>query len=228
MTPTLSRRATPLLAVQGLLLTLCAFSLVAFAGWVFGYNGLGWGAELIGDRFDGRGDERAVRVLGEAGTATAAAGNAITGGVPTTEVMNGDGVSEFYGDTASLSFWSPTWAQHAAWVAVRAVPFVGMAAIWWLLFGIVRAVSQGVGFTGRVSRRISMIGLLVLVGLPAVELARWAVASWLVESSTAAEIADAQGLYLPFWPFAVGVAVLVMASAWRGAAAMREDLDGLV
>jgi hypothetical protein len=121
-----------------------------------------------------------------------------------------------------------TGTQHAAWVAVRALPALGLAVIWWLLFRVVQGVRGRGGFTRSVARRMWAIGVLVAVGLPLVQVLRWEVARWLVESSSAARIATVPALDLDLWPFAVGLVILVMASTWREAASMRDDLAGLV
>lgn len=227
-----TRRSSVVLGlVEAGLLALSAASVLVFASWILGYNGLGL---VAGDVMPKQLSEsnavmhEPVHVLGAAGAATAAAGNRITGGVSDKLVRAGDGTSEFYGDEANLSFWAPTKSQHAAWVAVRAVPPLGLAGIWWLLLLIVRSVRRGEGFTKSVARRIRIIGALVLVGMPVVQLCRWEVAKWLVDSSSAAKIAVVGNFQLQLWPLAVGLVLLVMASAWGEAARMREDLEGLV
>lgn len=227
-----TRRTSVVLAlVQAGLLVLSAASLLVFAGWVLGYNGLGL---VSGDTMHQQESAsnavmfEPVVVSGRAGVATVAAANQVTGGIPSGEVRPGDGTSEFFGNEAQLSFWAPTRSQHAAWVAVRALPPLGLAAIWWLLFGIVRSVGRGSGFTKPVARRIRTIGVLVLIGMPLVQSCRWAVARWLVDSSSASKIADVPDLHLDLWPLAVGLVIVIMAAAWAEAARMREDLEGLV
>lgn len=111
---------------------------------------------------------------------------------------------------------------------MRALPPLGLAAIWWLIFGIVRGVGRGIGFTQPVARRIRAIGVLVLVGMPLVQICRWAVARWLVDTSNASKIADVPDFDLDLWPLAVGLVIVVTAAAWAEAARMREDLEGLV
>jgi hypothetical protein len=227
-----TRRSSVMLGfVQAGLLVLSAASFLVFAGWILGYNGLGL---VDGHVMPNQLKEsnvvmnEPVHVRGLAGIATAEAGNHITGGLPTGVVQAGDGTSEFSGDAANLSFWAPTNRQHAAWVAVRAVPALGLAAIWWLLFLVVRSVRRGAGFTAPVARRIRIIGALLLVGMPVVQLCRWEVAKWLVDSSSAARIAVIGQFELELWPLAAGLVILVVASAWSEAAKMREDLEGLV
>lgn len=73
-----------------------------------------------------------------------------------------------------------------------------------------------------------IVGLLVLLGAPTLIVAKWRVAVWLVESSTASAIADAAPLSVPWWPIAVGLMVLMIAGVWRQTVSMREDVEGLV
>lgn len=220
-------------SVEAVLLVLAVATGVVFAVWMLGYNGLGVisGSDLppqLRTSDSNAVPSETVLVRGREGLATVVAANHETGGLRGGEIHSGDGSSEFYGNQVYLSFWAPSKVQHVSWLAVRALPALGLAVIWWLLFRIVREVRRGVGFTGAVARRMQFIGLLVLFGLPLVELARWQVAGWLVESSTAARIADVPPLHLDVWPFAVGMVVLVLAWSWRGAATMREDLEGVV
>lgn len=231
-------------AVQVLIsMMLVGTSLLALA-WMTGYNGFGVLPRLpeaVGLRLQEVNGVPSEPVLvdGAAGVATAAAGNAITGGIngtladhdvsdSTSGIRPGDGTSEFYGNQAHLSFWALTKVQHVAWVAVRVVPLVGVAAVWWLLFLLVGGIRRGSGFTAMASRRIATIGLVLAAGTPVVQVARWLVAKWLVESSTAASIADPVSLRVALWPIVVGVVVMVVAVAWREAAKMRTDLQGLV
>jgi hypothetical protein len=218
---------------QVALLALCATTGLVFAAWVLGLNGLGLvsGAELPSQltMSDSNGaPSEVVLVQGEEGLATVVAGNRIIHDAQKGPIQPGSGWTEFYGNEAFLSFEASTDSQHVAWFAVRALPSLGLAVIWWLLFRVVRDVGQGGGFSIVVARRLRLIGLLVLVGMPVLQLGRQAVAEWLVESSNAARIADVPPLHLDVWPFAVGLVILVMASAWREVAGMREDLDGLV
>lgn len=239
-------RTTPrsiLTAVQFILAAmLAATSLLAIA-WVGGYNGVGILPPLPDSlnvtltTNDVPSEE--VVVHGKIGVATVMAANAVTGGINGTlsehdassnpnEIRPGDGTSEFYGNRAFLSFWALTPAQHASWVAVRVVPLVGSAVIWGFLLLMVRDIRRGLGFTTKTARRIAAIGVLIAVGMPLVRVMRWIVARWLVQSSTAAEIADPVSATISVWPVAVGLVLLVLALAWREAAGMRRDLQGLV
>lgn len=227
------RSRSILALVQAILLVLALGTGLVFAAWMLGVNGLGLvgGSELPAQFRTSDSNavpSEAVFVRGKAGLATVIAANHETGGIPSGVIRPGDGTSEFYGNEAFLSFWALTRTQHAAWVAVRALPALGLALVWWLLFRVVRDVRRGAGFTQVVARRMWLIGLLVLIGMPVLQFARWRVADWLVDSSTAARITAAPPMHLDVWPFAVGLVVLVLAWCWGDASRMREDLEGLV
>lgn len=233
MLSNIDMKSPRLVPVQVLLLALCAASLSAFAAWVVSYNGLGLvqGADIPSQwNFVNAVMHEDVDVYGESGVATVAASNDIIGHLEDFTGPDGtpQGAAEFYGNEAQLSFWAPSYPQQWTWTAVRAIPLAGLTLIWWLLFTVVRSVRRDEGFSDKVADRLRLVGLLVLIGVPLCIVAKWRVAVWLVESSNAAEIADAAPLYVPFWPLALGVVVLVIAGAWRQAAAMRDDLEGLV
>ena len=130
-----ARRSRSVLAlVQAVLLVLAVGTGLAFAAWMLGVNGLGLvGGSQLPVQFRTGGSNavpsEAVLVGGKEGLATVIAANREAGGIPTRAVRPGDGTSEFYGNEAFLSFWALTWTQHAAWVAVRALPTLGLALI---------------------------------------------------------------------------------------------------
>jgi hypothetical protein len=239
------RVSTGLRVVQVVLAAMLLGTTVLAVVWVGGSNGLGLidGPALSRVGLDMQENNavpsESVVLPNEYGVATAAAGNGYTGGINGTLTEHdasqspdgigpGDGTSEFYGQEAHLSFWALTRTQHASWVAVRVAPLIGLILIWAVLLLLVRDIGRGGGFTTRTARRLTGIGLLLAIGLPVVQLARWLVARWLVESSTAAPIANAADLRISLWPVAVGLVLVVVAVAWREAARMREDLAGLV
>ena len=224
------RSPVGLVLVQGVLLTLCAASLLVFASWILGYNGLGLLAGRMPDRLLEANAQvhEEVLVEGPAGIATTAAANTVIGTRAPYTVEYGDGTAEFYGNHANLSLLGLTRTQHAAWVAVRALPALGLTVIWWLLLRIVHDVRRRLGFTRPIALRLRMIGGLVLLGVPLLQVAGWAVARWLIETSTASGIAHEPRLHVDVWPFAIGLVILVMASIWRETVLMREDLEGLV
>lgn len=219
--------------VQATLVVLLVGSSLTTAMWVVGHNGL-----QVVDTADlplwlGEGawnalPEEPVHVLGPAGVATAAASNRITGWSGEGEVRAGNGTSEFFGSEANLSFLATTRAQRLAWSGVRLLPVIGLALLWWLLFLIVGQVRRGRGFERPVATRITLIGMLVMIGLPAIGFLKWLVARWLVETSTAANIAAAADSHFDLAPVAIGLVILVVGYAWGEAIRMREDLEGLV
>jgi hypothetical protein len=219
--------------VQATLAVLLVGSSLAAAMWVVGYNGFQVveTAELplrLGEGPWNALPYEPVHVRGPAGVATAAAGNRAISWTGEVEVRAGDGTSEFFGSEANLSFLGLTTLQRLAWSGVRIAPVIGLAFLWWLLFWIVGRVRRGHGFERAVSTRITLIGLLVTIGAPAIEVLRWQVARWLIETSTASDIAAPADTHFGLAPVAIGLAILVVGYAWREAIRMREDLDGLV
>ncbi|MCL8024661.1 DUF2975 domain-containing protein [Nocardioides bruguierae] len=222
--------------VQGLCLALAALSLVGSLAWVLGPNGadvvplyrLG---EAIGTSEQNTVAHEAVVVSGRAGVATAAAANEALAPQREADATSASpsGFVEFYGAQAQLSFWGLGRWESLAWTGTRALPLLGLSLIWLLLALTMRDVRRGDVFTTRVARRVAVIGGLVLVGVPVTAVLRQVLAVHLVESSWAADIADAAPAALvPWWSVVVGLVLLVLATAWREAAVMRRDLEGLV
>ena len=75
------RSSAGLVLVQGVLLALCAASLLVFASWLLGYNGLGLFADRMPDRLMEANAQvhEPVLVEGRAGIATTAAANTAIG-----------------------------------------------------------------------------------------------------------------------------------------------------
>jgi hypothetical protein len=218
-------------ALQLALLVVSVGSAVVFAVWILSYNGFGlvqggWLPDALASSDVNAVPYEPVLVQGDIGVATAAAAqDAIGGGLVG---IAPPGASEFYGNTAFLSFWSMTFAQHLAWTAVRALPMLGMAVIFWLMFTLVRDVRNGKAFTRKVAGYLGIIGVIAVLGSPLLQVARWLVARWLVETSTAADIAAATPLSLAVWPIVLGLVVLVAGFAWREAVVIKEDMEGVV
>lgn len=227
----LSRSVMGMLQVA--LLVLLLGSGLTTALWAVSHNGFGvvQGGDLPWNL--GAGDWNAapsesVCVLGTPGVATAAAANEAIGWTGASPVAQGDGTSEFYGCAANLSFLGTTTWQRVSWSGVRVLPVAGLTLLWWLLFRIVGQVRRGRGFSPSVSRRIAVIGVAVMVGVPAIRVLRWLVGRWLVETSTASAIARPEGLDLGVEWVVIGLVILVIGYAWREAIRMRGDLEGLV
>jgi len=107
-----------------------------------------------------------------------------------------------------------------------AVLALGAGAL--LLLGVARALRHGDPFTPGSARRLTLLGLLVLVaGLvgPVVgEVLRLA----LVESARDAVRGWTFSVELTAWPVLTGILVLFVAEVFRRGAALRADVEGLV
>jgi hypothetical protein len=231
---TLSKRR-PLVVVEIALGVLGVVSLLMALFWVLGSNGLGF---VYGDRTPNRFLAAQavptvdVHVLGDIGLSTAvAAGNAM--GAPRdtsngTVGADGRAYAEFIGNSAQVSFWSPTFPQRWAWVASHAAPAAGMALIWLLLARIVHSVRRGEGFGTTTTRRILIVAALLGAGVPLVQLFQWLVARWLLSTSTAHDLAEIPPVKIAVWPVAVAAVLIALAVAWLEAGRMRRELEGLV
>jgi hypothetical protein len=231
---TLSKRS-PLVVVEVALGVLGVLSLLLALFWIVGGNGLGFvGGDRTPDSFLAAQAVPTVdvRVRGEIGLSTAAAASKAMG--PARDTSNGtvgaDGsaYAEFIGNSAQVSFWTPTSLQRWAWVASHAAPAAGMAVIWLLLARIVRSVRRGEGFGKSTTRRILIVAALVGVGVPLVQVSQWLVARWLLATSAARNVAEIPPVKVAIWPVAVAVVLVVLAVAWLEGGRMRRELEGLV
>ncbi|MCA1783187.1 MAG: hypothetical protein ABR500_02500 [Dermatophilaceae bacterium] len=169
-----------------------------------------------------------VRVLGAAGPATAAAANAQIPALGSYEQGAPAGAAEFFGDTAFVSIWAWELPAQLAWLAVRIIPALGLAVVWWLLFRISRDARSEHAWSARTTGRLRTMAALIGVGGPLAAVARWIVDRWLLESSTAAAVADPAALRIPLWTVAVGLALVMAAALVERATAMAEDLEGVI
>jgi hypothetical protein len=230
MRPPSIRRLSP---VAVLSLVFAALSMAYAVVLLAGATGLGWLSAAPGTSIARLWPEAftvltvPVEVHGEAGVATAQAANAL---VPP---LSGAGpapplAAEFFGDAATASIWNVPMSTRAWWVAVRALPALGLAVVWWLVFRIAHDHGRAASFSPRTARRLTVIAVVVGVGGPLAALARWLVDRSIVERSTAASIASVEQLVIPLWPVGVGLAVLMAASLVRRGTEMSRDLEGLV
>lgn len=229
---------TARLGIYILQLSLMIFSIASaliFAVWLLGANGFGVLSPVrlpeslaLSDIYAA--PNEAVSVGGEeVGIATAIAAQEAIGGSPSN--FSGaapSGTSEFFSNTASLSFLAVTAPQSIAWTTVRALPLAGMSVIFGLMFLLIRAVRQGQALTPKVARYLGAIGVIAAVGSPLLQWARWVVADWLVETSTAAQIAEAAPLKISLWPIILGLLIVMIGFAWREAILVKADTEGLV
>ena len=117
--------------------------------------------------------------------------------------------------------------EQQRWAAARdLVPCVLIAAILWLLRGLLRSVRDGDPFTDANVRRLRSLALVVLIGAPVAQF---------VSSIFASELADSAGLHgqgaqlaLPGPAFLGGLALFVLAEVFAAGVRMRADLEGTV
>ena len=169
-----------------------------------------------------------VHVDGEAGVATAVAANELIPSLPSYDQGVPPGGSEFYGDLAFLSVWAMETSWKAAWLLSRILPALGLSALWWLLFRIARSSRTEQAWNSLTARRLRLMAALIGLGGPLAALGRWAVDSWIVSQSTAADFVRLADLRIPLWTVAVGLALLMAASLIDRARTMADDLEGLV
>ncbi|WP_062307865.1 hypothetical protein [Demequina subtropica] len=218
--------------VQWCALALAVVSAVWALAWALGPNGLDavelWrlGDVLMWSDANTIGPNEAVTIDGEAGVQSAIAAQELAGGMRDT--ANGTVGVEFYGNESHLTIYGASRVEQLAWMAVRALPLAGVAVIWWLVFRILGDIRRAAGFVPTVARRIIAIGALVAVGSPLAEWAQWAVADWIVEDSAAGAVATAAPLAVNLSVVVMGLVIVALGVAWREAAAMRRDLEGLV
>ncbi|WP_062515885.1 hypothetical protein [Demequina gelatinilytica] len=218
--------------VQWTAMALAVVSAVWALAWALGPNGVDvielWrlGDVLMWSDANTLGPNEAVTIDGEAGVQSAIAAQQLAGGLQSTS--NGDFGVEFYGNESHVTIYGASRVEQFAWMAVRALPLAGVAVIWWLVFRTVGEIRRAAGFGPAASRRIIAIGVLVAVGSPLAAWARWAVADWIVEGSAAGAVATAAPLAVNLSVVVAGLVIMALGVAWREAAAMRRDLEGLV
>lgn len=118
-------------------------------------------------------------------------------------------------------------AAQLRWAAARDLaPSVVVVAVLWLLRGLLRSVRDGDPFTAANVGRLRMLGLVVLIGVPAAAL----VASYFArELATSADL-QSRGttVTMPGGALLGGLALLVLAEVFAAGTRMRDDLEGTV
>lgn len=106
------------------------------------------------------------------------------------------------------------------------VPMVLAIGILWLLQGILYSVRDGDPFTQVNVRRLRLIGLVLLIGVPVAELARSAFEQALVSSVKAP--GSGLSFSLPGDAILAGLGVFVLAQVFAHGVRLREDAEGTV
>lgn len=133
--------------------------------------------------------------------------------------------------STGIQLTDPSLAQSASWAALNAATFLGIAWMWWTLGSLVRSGRGDSPFTRGNARRLARIGGLLLVGGLAASVTRWALLSWMIESSAFADrvVTPSYGITdMPWGTLAVGAAVLVLSQVWQRGLVMADELEGLV
>lgn len=131
----------------------------------------------------------------------------------------------------SVQFSILTWWQNVAFTALKVVPLLVMAALWWSLASVVRQSRTESVFTQANARLLSLAGLVIAAGAPLLTLATWAFRRWVVASSQLAgrvEVPELGVESVPWTAVAAGVALLVLGSVWRRGVTLQRDVEGLV
>lgn len=131
----------------------------------------------------------------------------------------------------SLQFTVLTGWQNVAYVALHVAPLLVMAALWWLLAGMVRASRSQSPFTARNARILGGAGVVLLVGAPLLNVATYLFRGWVIaESQLDGEVhLPSYGLsWLPWPVMATGVSLIVLSVVWRRGVRLERDVAGLV
>ena len=125
----------------------------------------------------------------------------------------------------------PSLLQRICFLAVQVAILLAVAWIWWTLASLVASGRTATPFTRRNARRLTAIGLVVLLGGTAAALAQWATLTWMIRTSNATVPIGSPGFgigYVPWWTAWVGASLLVLAAVWRRGVRMEHDVQGLV
>jgi len=121
----------------------------------------------------------------------------------------------------------PAWLFYLSFCRTLAVTAVGLFGIWqaWML---ARDIEVQEPFTATNARRLRLIGLIVLVGVPL----RSIIGALLTRAALAVQVPLEPGVK-PFWDlstgsFIVALGVFVLAEVFARAANLREDVEGTV
>lgn len=124
----------------------------------------------------------------------------------------------------------PTTAQLLESTAIDVSEAVLLLAVVWLLRGIVRSVRGGEPFGDAAVRRLRAIGLLLVLGAPAVAELNWTLRELLYDSLPDDRFGDVplRGVHLPGTALLAGLGVFVLAEVFAHGVRLREDLEGTV
>jgi len=115
----------------------------------------------------------------------------------------------------------PTKTVLVLWAIELLAPWLLAAIVLVLLVPILRAAERGDPFWEGAARRLTGIGTLLLLGIPAVAIFRYAVAEMATEGTSIAPLAEPT-LTISIGHILPGVLVLVLAGVFRRGVELRE------
>src|SRR3954447_3249038 len=126
---------------------------------------------------------------------------------------------------AELTDATATQALLAA--ATQVGPFVLLVAALWLLRGLARSIRERSPFGAANVRRLRWLGLLLLVGTPAVETVNWMLRLALGNTEPLSELSTT-GFSLSVTPLIAGLGALLLAEVFAHGVRLREDSEATI
>ena len=129
-----------------------------------------------------------------------------------------------------VTFRQPTPAQLLLSVAVGLLPLLLVAAVLWLLRGLARSVRQGDPFGAANVRRLRRLGLLFLLGYPAMVIVSKLLQDWLV---TTLPVLPLGGIgttldVINIFALLAGLGMFLLAEVFAHGLRLREDVEGTI
>ena len=129
-----------------------------------------------------------------------------------------------------LTLRQPTPAQLLLSVAVGLLPPLLVAAVLWLLRGLARSVRHGDPFGAANVRRLRRLGLLFLLGYPAMVIVSKLLQDWLVTTLPVLPLGGIGTTLDVISPIALlaGLVMLLLAEVFAHGLRLREDVEGTI
>jgi hypothetical protein len=124
----------------------------------------------------------------------------------------------------------PTPAQLLLSVAIGLLPLLLVAAVLWLLRGLARSVRHGDPFSAANVRRLRQLGLLFLLGYPAMVILTRLLQDWLVTTLPVLPLGGIGTTLDVISPIALlaGLVMFFLAEVFAHGLRLREDVEGTI